>query len=325
MNKKEYFSLCEEIWEHSKLYYLENAPRISDLEFDKLFQKLIQIEKQHPEWIFSGSPTQQVDEGISSHFVVKRHIHPMLSLANTYSAEEVKEFLKRMHKLLHTEKTIFVAELKIDGIAISLCYEQGFFVRGLTRGNGQEGEDITQNLLTISSIPRKLRGDFPELLEARGEVFMPIDSFHALNQKKEKEGEPLFANPRNAAGGSLKLLDSRIVASRHLDFVCHGFAEESNGNIHSHYEGLSQLEKWGIPLIAKRQRCSSFEEIWAFASSVEKKRKELPYEIDGIVIKVDDISTQKNWVQQVKIIDGPLPINFQLSKQRQNYVVSLCK
>jgi len=293
MNKNDYYQLCEEIWEHNRHYYVENAPIISDLEFDKLLHKLIAIEKEHPEWIFPGSPTQKVGEQLSSGFQVCKHAVPMLSLANTYSPEEVQEFIQRIHKLLHTDQVFFTAELKMDGIAVSMRYEKGFFVRGLTRGNGQQGEEITHNLLTIKNLPMRLHGPFPDVLEVRGEVFMPIKAFLELNYEKEKQGEAPFANPRNAAGGSLKLLEVEEVAKRHLDIVGHGIAEDISGAIKSHTEGLKALEKMGFPVIKKRKRCSSFEEIWSFAKEVEGIRRELPYEIDGIVIKVDDLHAQK--------------------------------
>lgn len=292
MSKKDYFHLCEEVWEHIR-HYSENAPIISDFEYDKLFKKLEEIETQHPDWVWPGSPTQLVGESISGKFPIVKHTVPMLSLANTYSAEEVQEFIKRMQKLLHIQKIPFAVELKMDGIAVSLRYEDGFFVRGMTRGTGKEGDDITQNLLTIKTLPKRLKGHFPHILELRGEVFMPIEAFLELNRQKEKEGEPLFANPRNAAGGSLKLLDPKLVAKRHLDIVFHGVAEDSSGQIKSHYEGLEVLRNMGLPVVAERAVCHTFEEIWKFAEKIEKKRRSLAYEIDGIVIKVDDLHDQK--------------------------------
>lgn len=290
--EEDYLRLCEEIWEHNRHYYLENAPIISDFEYDQLFKILVEIEKKHPEWVFSGSPTQKVGEGLSGSFPVVAHKVPMLSLANTYSAEEVKEFIKRMVKLLKREDIVFALELKMDGIACSLRYENGFFKRALTRGNGKEGEDITQNALTIKSLPLKLKGDFPAILEVRGEIFMPIECFEKLNLTRQKEGKPLFANPRNAAGGSLKLLDPAETAERKLDIVVYGIAE-SEKSFESHFESLDYLDSIGLPVVSERALACDFEAIWKFAEKIEKKRPKLPFQIDGIVIKVDDIASQK--------------------------------
>lgn len=292
MYKETYYKLCEEISAHNRRYFQENAPLISDYEYDLLYQKLVAIEKEHPEWIFSGSPTQVVAEGATGGFVVAPHTVPMLSLANTYSAEEVKEFLKRMQKLLHTEEVSYTAELKMDGIAISLRYVKGHFHQALTRGNGKEGEDITQNVLTITSLPLKLKGEVPDELEVRGEIFMPIAAFQKLNETREKQGKPLFANPRNAAGGSLKLLDPKEVAERGLDIVCYAVAAPPS-SFTSHVETLKALAKMGIPVVTEYAPCLNFEQIWAFAEKVEKKRDSLPFQIDGIVIKVDDLAAQK--------------------------------
>lgn len=292
VSKSAYFLLCETIWEHNRRYFLENAPTISDYEFDQLFTRLVEIEKVHPEWVFSGSPTQKT-EGISGGFLVAQHHLPMLSLANTYSPEEIKDFLERMEKLLHKKEILYAAELKMDGIAVAIHYEEGVFKRGLTRGNGKEGEDISQNLLTIPTLPLHLKPGAPTFVEARGEVFMPLHAFEQLNRERANVGEALFANPRNAAGGSLKLLDSRLVAKRHLDIVFYGMGEESSSTIKSHFEGLQQLKKWGLPVVSEAAIGRNFEELWTFAKRIEKKRSQLPFEIDGVVIKVDSIADQK--------------------------------
>lgn len=293
ITKEEYLRLCEEIWEHNRRYYIENAPVISDYEYDQLLLLALAIEKNHPEWVFSASPSQKVGEGASGGFAVASHRQPMLSLANTYSAQEIEEFLERMEKLLYKKDILYTAELKIDGIAVSLRYEEGVFVQGLTRGNGKEGEDITQNLLTIHNLPTRLKKGAPSFLEARGEVFMPKKAFEKLNKEKVQAGETLFANPRNAAGGSLKLLDPELVAKRGLEIVFHGMGEESSGTIQSHYEGLKKLHEWGLPVIEESLHCRQFAEIWDFAEKIEKKRGHLPFEIDGIVVKVDDLHYQK--------------------------------
>lgn len=292
-DKKEYLKLCDEIWEHNWHYYVKNAPKISDYEYDKLFEKLVKIEEQHPEWIFSGSPTQRVGEMVSGGFPVVKHTSPMLSLANSYSSDEVNEFLHRMERLLHKKNVAYLTELKMDGIAISVRYENGVLVRGVTRGNGEEGEEITSNIRTIETLPLKLRSDFPEVLEARGEVFLSKNAFEALNKQQEKAGKPLFANPRNAAGGSLKLLDPKEVAKRKLKISFYGIAEISDFALKTQFEALKLLQKFGLPIAGDFQECRTFDEIWNFAEKVEKKRPKLPFEIDGIVIKVDDLAAQK--------------------------------
>jgi DNA ligase (NAD+) len=292
MKHKQYLALCEEVWEHNRLYFVKNAPKISDFDFDKLFATLIEVEKEHPEWIFPGSPTQRVGEMHSGSFPVQKHKIPMLSLANSYKPEEIQEFFARVEKMLGINGIEYEVGLKFDGIAISIRYEKGIFVRAVTRGNGQEGEEITQNIRTIRSLPLKLTGDFPEILEVRGEVFMPKDVFQALNKRQESEGKQKFANPRNAAGGSLKLLDPKIVAQRGLALSIYGVAESSYKFLSQH-GALEKAKEWGLPVISSSEICSSFEDVWEFAQMVEKERSKLPFDIDGIVIKVDDLRHQK--------------------------------
>lgn len=289
----DYHTLSEEIWEHNRRYYVENAPTISDFEYDKLFDKLLKIEEEHPEWIFPGSPTQRVGEIASGGFPLATHRVPMLSLANTYSDEELQEFLKRIERLLHKKSILYLTELKMDGIAISIRYEKGLLVRAVTRGDGRQGDEITANARTIKTLPLQLSGSYPDVLEARGEVFMPKAAFAALNEYQHASGKPLFANPRNAAGGSLKLLDPKEVAKRGLAISFYGIAELPDEKIESQFEALRYLKQLGLPVVGDFEHCHTFEEIWAFAKAVEKKRKNLPFEIDGIVVKVDDLATQK--------------------------------
>lgn len=293
MTKEEYLALCNEISEHDRRYFREMAPTLSDYEYDQLFKKLVEMERAHPEWVFPGSPTQRVEGGVSPGFRMGMHVTPMLSLANTYSEEEVREFLARIQKLAGTQEVVFTVEVKMDGIAISVRYEKGHLVRGLTRGNGREGEEITQNVLTFTNLPQRLKAPFPAEVEVRGEVFMPLEVFERLNEERRERGEEPFANPRNAAGGSLKLLDSHEVAKRRLSMVVHGIAEGSSIHETQHHRALDHLERMGLPLIPLRTLCTTFEEIWAFASRVERERRSLPYEIDGIVIKVDELALQK--------------------------------
>lgn len=293
MTQKAYRELCEKIWEHNWHYWIEDAPLISDYDYDQLFAQLVEIEKQHPEWIFAGSPTQRVGEMVSGRFPIAVHTRPMLSLANTYSPEEVTDFLDRIKRLLNKDEIVYETELKMDGIAISVRYEMGLLVRAVTRGNGVEGDEITANLRTIRSLPLQLRGNFPDILEARAEVFMSKKAFEELNKRQEKEEKPLFANPRNAAGGSLKLLDPKEVAKRSLSISFYGIAEISDKGIKTQYDALLYLRSLGLPIVGKFARCPTFAEIWGFAKEIEQKRKTLPYEIDGIVIKVDDLESQK--------------------------------
>ncbi|MCP5469780.1 MAG: NAD-dependent DNA ligase LigA [Chlamydiales bacterium] len=287
-SKSDYHKLCDEIWEHNRRYYVDNTPSISDREFDHLLALLEQVEGEHPDWIFAGSPTQRVGESVVGGFPTVKHKVPMLSLANSYSEEEVHDFLKRMEKLLHKKSVLYEAELKLDGIACSVRYEKGILVRAVTRGNGSEGDEITSNVRTIQSLPLQLQGDYPDLLEVRGEVFMPKKAFEELNKRSTKQ----FANPRNAASGSLKLLNPKEVAKRGLAISLYGIAECSH-TLSSQYEALHYLMELGLPVIVQHTKCHSFDEIMKFAGNVEKKRKSLPYEIDGIVIKVDDLAAQK--------------------------------
>jgi DNA ligase (NAD+) len=290
---EQYLQLCREVEEHNWYYFVENAPQISDQAFDRLFAELIAIEREHPHWIFSGSPTQRVGEGISSKFPVAVHGVAMLSLANTYSSTEVQEFLERMQRMLQVKNISYETELKMDGIAISVRYERGNLVRAVTRGDGVQGDEITANIRTIRSLPLRLKEPFPDVLEARGEVFMPKKVFEALNHEQAALGKPLFANPRNAAGGSLKQLDPKIVAKRNLAISFYGIAEISHTEFKTQFEALQQLQKLGLPIVGEFKVCHSFEEIMDFAGHIEKKRKSLPFEIDGIVIKVNDLAAHK--------------------------------
>lgn len=292
VSEEEYRKLCDEIWEHNRYYYIQNAPTISDYEYDQLFEKLVEIEKEHPNWIYPGSPTQRVGESLSGKFPVISHKIPMLSLANTYSGEEIQDFLTRMQKLLHKNEILYETELKMDGIAISVRYEKGIFVQALTRGNGKEGEDVTRNVRTISSLPLQLKGDYPDNLEIRGEIFMPLHIFQQLNLAKEEAAETLWANPRNAAGGTLKLLDPKEVSKRKLSIVFYSIVAGGEA-VKGQYESLLYLQKLGLPVVEEKTLCRTFEEIWEFANKIEIKRHALPYQIDGIVIKVNDLSAQK--------------------------------
>jgi DNA ligase (NAD+) len=292
--KHTYDQLCELVWHHNRLYYIEHAPEISDEEYDLLFKRLEQLEREHPEWISPSSPTQRVNESPTEGFRTIEHRIPMLSLANTYSREEIEDFISRIQKHLGNKPFAFSAELKMDGIAISATFEKGMFIRGITRGDGRRGDDITANMRTIESLPLQLYGKhIPDFMEVRGEVFMPRAVFQTLNEQKLQDDEPLWANPRNAAAGSLKLLDPQEVAKRKLSIVFYGIAEESTGNITKQSQVTPFFHSLGLPTLEYTNLCQSIEEIWAFAGKIRALRSSLPYDIDGIVIKLDDLKEQK--------------------------------
>lgn len=292
-DQKTYLKCVQELIEHDKHYYGEAKPIISDREYDALTKKVEAYEKKHPNLIAEDSPTQRVGESLTKGFERASHIEPMLSLSNTYSEDEIKTFTERMEKLLKQKTVDYCCELKIDGTAISVRYEKGKFVRAVTRGNGKIGDDVTQNIKTIKSIPLKLKGTkFPDVLEVRGEVFMSKKTFTALNQQREEQGLELFANPRNAAAGTLKLLDPKEVSRRRLDVIFYGIAKGKD-LLSSQFEIHSTFKKWGIP-VSKEElfaKCCSLKQILSFANKIEKKRDSLSFEIDGIVIKVDDLKT----------------------------------
>lgn len=288
MNLKDYHKLIEEILEHDRLYYQKHAPVISDEEYDSLVRKLQAIELEHPDWVDPSSPTQRVDEGAAAGFKSVKHDVPMLSLANTYSEKELADFVERVQRLSHSKQTAFSCELKMDGIAVSVRYEKGRYVRALTRGDGKMGDDITANVKTIAGLPHVL--DTPDSFEARGEVYMQIDDFVKANQEREKNGEPLFANPRNAAAGSLKLLDAKQVAKRHLRIAFYGLATAAH--ITTQTETHHYLKKLKLPTLAEVETCHSLPEILHFIERIHKKREHLPFQIDGIVVKLDDLKEQ---------------------------------
>lgn len=291
---EEYEKLCEEAWFHNYKYNVEHAPVISDEEFDRLLKKIEEIEKEHPEWVTSASPTQRVGEALTSGFKTIVHNVPMLSLANTYSQEEIADFIKRMHKLVAKKELAFSCELKMDGVAISAAYKNGVLVQGVTRGDGRAGDDVTANIKTIASLPLKLyHENIPEWLELRGEVFMTHAVFNKLNEKRNLEEELQWANPRNAAAGSLKLLDPHEAAKRNLSIVFYGVAENAALPFTNQNDIHGYLKSLGLPILQYHAKCHTLEEIWIFADRVLKARKTLDYDIDGIVIKLDDLREQK--------------------------------
>lgn len=271
-------------------YYVLDNPSIPDGEYDKLMRQLQELENKHPELITPDSPTQRVGGEALSAFEKVRHHSPMLSLANAFSEADLRDFDRRIRQAIG-ENITYICELKIDGLAVSLRYEEGLFVNGATRGDGEVGEDITANLKTIRSIPLRLNESYS--IEVRGEAYMPKRSFLALNKMREENGEMLFANPRNAAAGSLRQLDPRIAASRHLDIFLYGIGDYGTTGVRAHSEGLDLLAKSGLKVNKERQKCATVEEIIEYIDKWTKDRSQLDYEIDGIVIKVDSLDQQE--------------------------------
>lgn len=288
-NQQEYIELAEELTLHDKRYYDETTPLISDYEYDQKMSALLAYEKAHPDCVLPSSPSHRISEAPTEGFKQRSHLTPMKSLNNTYSEEELGDFVKRVYKLLGKKEVLFCCELKMDGTSISIRYEKGHLVHALTRGNGKEGDDVTANIKTIQSIPLQLLGaHFPDVFEVRGEVYMSLASFQAINGAREEEGLEPFANPRNAAAGSLKLLDPREVAKRKLNLVAYGIGE-GQSPVQSQYEVHGYLKKAGLPTASENHvvLCRNLDEIVQFAEKVHKERNRLPFEIDGIVVKVD--------------------------------------
>lgn len=292
--KKRIQELRELIEKYDYEYYVLAQPSVSDYEYDQLMKELESLEKAHPELITPDSPTQRVSGQPIKEFPTVRHRKPMLSLANTYNEGEFREFDRRVRSALKGQKVEYVAELKIDGVAISLHYVNGRFERGLTRGDGLQGDDITPNLRTIRSIPLRIKADdVPEFFEVRGEIYMPKKAFQRLNREKEEQGEAPFANPRNAAAGSLKLQDPKIVAKRGLNLWAYYLDSDSPGFLaKNHFDNLQKLKAMGFPVNPNVRLCQSLNAVFDFFREWEQKRDSLPYEIDGVVVKVNDLDQQ---------------------------------
>jgi DNA ligase (NAD+) len=285
--------LRKQLHEHNYNYYVLSQPVISDFEFDKLMKELIDLESEHPELHDPNSPSVRVGSDINNNFPQVNHRYPMLSLQNTYSEGEVTDFFNRVKKGLN-EPFEIVCELKFDGTSISLIYEKGRLVRAVTRGDGRMGDDVTDNVRTIRNIPLILKGDnLPDYLEARGEILLPWSSFEQINKEREEQEEPLFANPRNAASGTLKLLDSRVVASRRLESYIYNITGEDLPT-DSHFENLKLARNWGLNVSDTMRKCKSPDEIFDFINYWNVERKNLPVTTDGIVIKVDSLIQQRN-------------------------------
>ena len=283
--------LCEEIGDHQFKYYVLDAPTISDAAFDKLWNQLLELEKKYPQYKLESSPTLQVGGGFSTSFTQHDHIEKMMSLDNVFDSDELDTWFDRIEK--SESKNTWLCEVKVDGLAINLLYEEGRLTRALTRGNGTTGEDVTLNIKTIKSVPLELKGkNLPSLLEVRGEVFFPLQSFDELNDSLEEAGKPRFANPRNAAAGSLRQKDPKITASRPLDVVVHGIGAAQGVSFAKQSDAYELLKGWGLPTSSRFKVVSTRKEVFEFIDQYEKNRHNVEHEIDGVVIKVNEIKSQ---------------------------------
>lgn len=290
--KEQIEKLRHELHQYNYNYYVLNQPTISDQQFDELLKELQQLEDANPEFFDSNSPTRRVGSDITDKFIQVKHKYPMLSLSNTYSAEEVQDFYNRTQKLLN-DSFEMCCELKFDGTSISLTYEKGRLVRAITRGDGVQGDDVTANVKTIQSIPLVLQGNnYPDMFEIRGEILMPWSVFEELNREKEAREEPLFANPRNAASGTLKLLDSSIVATRKLDAYLY-YLLGDNLPHDNHYDNLMEAKKWGFKISTATTLAKNIEQTLSFLELWNEERKNLPVATDGVVLKVNNLAQQE--------------------------------
>lgn len=305
--------LRTELEQHNYNYYVLSAPVITDFEFDAKMKQLQKLEAEHPEFFDPNSPTQRVGNDIAAAFNQVAHVYPMLSLGNTYSEGEVSDFYERLRKGLNDDFEL-VCELKYDGTSISLTYENGLLVRAVTRGDGEKGDDVTANVKTIRSIPLRLQDkDYPQKFEIRGEILMPWPVFEELNKEREEQEEPLFANPRNAASGTLKLQNSTIVASRKLDaYFYYLLGEELPSDLH--YENLQIARKWGFKISDAIQVCKTRDEVFNFINHWDVERKNLPVATDGIVIKVNSLTQQRNLGFTAKSPRWAIAYKFQAEK-----------
>jgi len=285
-------SLRKAVSEHNYQYYVLAQPLISDYEFDMLLQELIQLESKHPEYFDANSPTQKVGGAVNKNFESFTHEYPMLSLGNTYNEEDLRDFDQRVEKQLGHHDYEYVCELKVDGLSISLHYENGQLLRAVTRGDGVKGDVVTDNVKTIRALNSQLKGAFPSSFEARGEIFMHRPAFEKLNQERSDADEPLYANPRNVAAGTLKLQDSAEVAKRPLDIVLYQLIENTP-SVKTHFEGLSKLKQWGLVVSNETQICPTIDTVFNYINEWDEKRKLLSYDIDGVVIKVNDYSQRE--------------------------------
>lgn len=315
MTTKEYVEqLRSELHRHNHNYYVLNAPEITDFEFDRLMRELQELEALHPEYYDPMSPTMRVGSDLSNEFVQVAHKYPMLSLGNTYSFDEVRDFYNRVQKSLGGEPFELCCEIKYDGVSISLTYEKGRLVRAVTRGDGVQGDDVTANVKTINSIPLVLHGNnYPREFEIRGEILMPWEQFDRLNREREAQEEALFANPRNAASGTLKLQNSAVVASRKLDAYLYYMLGETLPDT-GHYECLQQASRWGFKVSPAMCKCSTLNEVFDYINYWDTERKNLPVATDGIVIKVNSLAQQRSLGYTAKVPRWAIAYKFQAEK-----------
>lgn len=304
--------LRAELHRHNYNYYVMNAPEITDKEFDDLMRELQDLEKEHPEYADENSPTMRVGSDLNKNFTQVPHKYPMLSLGNTYSESEVTDFYERVKKALNEDFEI-CCELKYDGTSISLTYEDGKLVRAVTRGDGEKGDDVTDNVKTIRTIPLVLHGDYPSTFEIRGEILMPWESFEALNREREAREEPLFANPRNAASGTLKSQNSSVVAARKLDaYLYYLLGEDLPAD--GHYECLQKAAQWGFKISEHMKKARTLQEVFDYINYWDTERKNLPVATDGIVLKVNSLRQQKNLGYTAKSPRWAIAYKFQAER-----------
>ena len=289
--EQEIINLRNEIHKHTHLYYVEDSPIISDYEFDKLLKQLIDLENANPIFYDPNSPTQRVGGAISKTFKTVKHHYPMFSLDNSYSKDDLESFNDRILKKISENSMDFMCELKFDGVSINITYENGEFVRAVTRGDGVQGDDVSENVKTIKTIPLKLNGDYPKKFEIRGEIFIGLEDFKKMNVQRVKNNLEPYMNPRNTASGSLKLQDSKEVAKRPLQCFLYQIVSEDD-NSKTQYENLNFAKSWGFNVSNSFKLCKNIDEVYDYINFWENKRNELDFEIDGIVIKVNQIGLQ---------------------------------
>lgn len=320
MDEKERIKyLRNELHRHNYSYYVKNSPEISDKEFDDMMHELMHLEAAHPEMYDPNSPSERVGSDLDNDFKQVEHVYPMLSLANTYNRDEVQAFYERVSSGLDGEPFDICCELKFDGLSISITYEEGAMIRAVTRGDGTRGDDVTANVKAIRSVPLRLEGNYPPNIEVRGEVLMPWSSFERLNMQREEREEPLFANPRNAASGTLKSKNPAVVAQRHLDaYFYYLLGTELPSD--SHYDNVRQAASWGFKVSEAMRRVRSLDEIYRFIDYWDKERSHLPVATDGIVLKVDSLKQQQRLGYTAKTPRWAIAYKFQAERARTQLV-----
>jgi DNA ligase (NAD+) len=295
--RERYVQLAEEVRGHRFRYYVLDAPVLSDGQFDELWRELLAIEEAHPELVTPDSPTQQVGSTFSTDFTAHDHLERMLSLDNAFSADDLRAWAERVARDVGVEKLHYLCELKIDGLAVNLLYEDGKLTRALTRGDGRTGEDITLNMRTLQEVPEELTGTaefpVPKLIEVRGEVYFRLEDFQALNALMVESGKPVYANPRNTAAGSLRQKDPRITASRNLRLICHGFGKRERFTLERQSHGYDALRAWGLPVSERTVILTGIDEVIAHTDYWGEHRHDIEHEIDGVVVKVDEVALQR--------------------------------